>query len=205
MQRIIFLAILCLLSVKINAQDYFRNGKGKTVKSKRTGLWHFFYDDGKLSAKGAYKAGLKDGYWEMYYENGNLKLTGVYYNGLVSGDFKEYYPDGKPKEPALEYQNVSIEPQPPGGSLEAFENWVAATYILPQKAYKAKVDGTVIATFVIEKNGSIDNINIIGDLGYGTGEELERVLVLSEKWKPGIHNGRAIRVQYRIPLKIRAR
>ncbi|WP_158624884.1 energy transducer TonB [Gynurincola endophyticus] len=191
------------MCTQMHAQDYFRNGKGKTAKSKRTGLWHFYYDNGQLSAKGMYKNGLKDGNWEMYYENGQLKLSGIYQNGLVRGNFKEYYPGGEPKEPALESVNVSVEPLPPGGSFDAFKNWVAANYNLPEKAYKAKVDGTVLATFVVEKDGSVDHINIIGDVGYGTGEELERVLMLSEKWKPGIHNGKTVRVKFRIPLKIR--
>lgn len=200
-KRLLVLTLLCLPTLSI-AQDLFRNGKGKTIKSQRTGLWEFFHDNGELSAKGIYINGLKDGKWDMYYENGNLKFVGYYRNGFLIGDFKEYYPDGQPKEKLADQQSVEIEPLPPGGSLNAFKNWIAKSYIIPPKAKKAKVNGTIIASFVVERNGNIEQVHIVGDLGYGTGEELERVLLLSEKWQPGIVNGKSVRVQYQIPLKI---
>jgi protein TonB len=57
-------------------------------------------------------------------------------------------------------------------------------------------------TFVVEKDGSVTDIKIIRDLGYGTGKEAKRVLENSPKWKPGIQNGRPVRVQYNLPISI---
>jgi TonB family protein len=65
---------------------------------------------------------------------------------------------------------------------------------------KNKIEGRVIVTFVIEKNGSLSNIVVLRSPGYGSAEESARVMALSPKWKPGIQNGRAVRVQYTLPI-----
>ncbi len=60
--------------------------------------------------------------------------------------------------------------------------------------------GRVILQFVVEKDGSLSNIAALRDPGNGLGEEAIRVLKLAPKWKPGVQNGRNVRVQYTIPV-----
>jgi outer membrane biosynthesis protein TonB len=65
-----------------------------------------------------------------------------------------------------------------------------------------KLKGKVFVMFIIEKDGSITNANILRDIGYGTGDEMLRVIKLSPKWIPAKKDGLPVRVQYSIPITI---
>lgn len=71
--------------------------------------------------------------------------------------------------------------------------------------YKNKVKGTLQAIFIVEKDGSLSNFEIIRDLGYGTADEFLRILnkyASTHKWSPGYQDGHAVRVKYTIPIVI---
>jgi len=52
----------------------------------------------------------------------------------------------------------------------------------------------------VEKDGSLTDIKVVRGIGSGCDEEAVRVLKNSPKWKPGIQNGRPVRVQYSVPI-----
>ncbi|MGN5954852.1 energy transducer TonB [Sphingobacterium lactis] len=92
------------------------------------------------------------------------------------------------------------------GGMSDFRKEVATLYMLPKKAQEAQVQGLLQATFVIDKEGKMIDIEIVKDLGYGTGDELVRVLTQlakKRKWKPATKNGEPVVVRYGIPLSIR--
>ena len=62
--------------------------------------------------------------------------------------------------------------------------------------------GQIILQFIIEKDGSLTDIKVIRDLGYGTGTEAIRVLKKSKKWKAGIIDGKPVRVRYTLPIQV---
>lgn len=97
------------------------------------------------------------------------------------------------------YQSVEVQPEYPGG-INNFYKFVANNFHTPEDA--ADLKGRIIVTFVVEKDGSLTDIRVVRDLGYGTGKEAERVIRKSPKWKAGIQNGRAVRVQYSLPIMI---
>jgi len=70
----------------------------------------------------------------------------------------------------------------------------------PKSAMENDIQGTVIATFIVEKDGSVSNIKIIKKIDRDLDNEVMRVLKLSPKWKPFILNGRLIRVRYKVPV-----
>ena len=94
---------------------------------------------------------------------------------------------------------VEVQPEPPGG-IDAFMNYIAKNYNYPSQAIEQGVSGRVILQFVVERDGSLTDIQIIRDLKYGTGEEAVRVLEKAPKWKPGFQNGATVRVQYTLPI-----
>jgi len=96
-------------------------------------------------------------------------------------------------------EKYEIEPQFPGG-VEAFYNYLLHNIHYPQDAIKNNVQGKVFVSFVIEKNGSLTNIKIIRGLSDDIDREAIRVISNSPKWNPGIQNGRAVRVQYTMPI-----
>lgn len=79
-------------------------------------------------------------------------------------------------------------------------NYISHNYRLPNAP---GLKGRVVVDFVINEDGSIGDFKIVEDLGYGTAEELIRVLKTTQgKWKPGIKDGKPVKVEYSIPLTI---
>lgn len=69
------------------------------------------------------------------------------------------------------------------------------------------IQGTVIVSFVINKDGSVGDIKILREPGGGLGKETTRIVKLmnkmSEKWTPGKQRGKAVRVRYNLPVKFK--
>jgi protein TonB len=55
-------------------------------------------------------------------------------------------------------------------------------------------------SFIVEKDGSLSDIKVLRGIGGGLDEEAVRVLKSSPNWKPGIMNGRPVRVAYTMPI-----
>jgi hypothetical protein len=92
---------------------------------------------------------------------------------------------------------IEVKPEFPGG-LIGFDSFIKQNYIKPTD----KVKGKIHVTFIIEKNGSLSDIKILRDIGYGTGAEAIRVLKTSPKWTPGIQNNKQVRVLYSLPITV---
>ena len=105
------------------------------------------------------------------------------------------------EETVVDFTSVEKPPQYPGG-YSAFYKFIGDNLKYPETAIENKVEGSVMASFIIEKDGTLTNIKIDKKkLGSGTDEEAIRVLKLTKKWEPGISNGKAVRVKYQIPIK----
>ncbi len=71
----------------------------------------------------------------------------------------------------------------------------------PTIAIDTGVEGTVVIRFVVEKDGSIANAEIVRDIGAGCGKEALRVVKMMPKWIPGKQSGRPVRVLFTLPVK----
>lgn len=60
----------------------------------------------------------------------------------------------------------------------------------------------VIVKFIVEKDGSLSDIVILRDPGYGAGKEALRVLSTMPKWKAAIQNNRKVRSHFTLPITI---
>ena len=96
---------------------------------------------------------------------------------------------------------VKVEPTYIGG-MQEFYKYIVKNFVIPTEA---RNDGYMIVSFVVEKDGSLNEINVVKDLGYGTGEEMIRVLKNSPKWNPGTINGEPVSVKYMFPIKIKTK
>lgn len=94
---------------------------------------------------------------------------------------------------------ITIKPEFPGGQKE-FEKYIRKNYITPREAKGLK--GNVYVSFVVEIDGTITNIKILRDLGFGTGKEAIRVFEQSPKWIPGQQKGMIVRSIYNLPIAI---
>lgn len=107
---------------------------------------------------------------------------------------------GESKDPV----NVAILdklPEFPGG-MTKFYTYVGNNFNRPE--LDAEKTLRVYVSFVIEKDGSITDILVKNDPGYGIGKEAIRVLKsLKTKWSPGILNGKPVRTAYNLPITIK--
>lgn len=93
-------------------------------------------------------------------------------------------------------------PEFPGG-MAKFYTYVGNNFTRPE--LDAERTLKVYVSFVIEKDGSITDIMVRNDPGYGVGKEAIRVLKsLKTKWSPGILNGKAVRTAYNLPITIKS-
>ncbi|MBP9689666.1 MAG: energy transducer TonB [Bacteroidia bacterium] len=79
--------------------------------------------------------------------------------------------------------------------------FIASKIKYPKDAREKKIEAKVIAQFIIEKDGSISNIEIVKKAGWGFDEETIRVIKLMPPWKPGKQNGKPVRVEFNLPIK----
>jgi protein TonB len=82
-----------------------------------------------------------------------------------------------------------------------FNKYLSKSVRYPAVAQENGVQGRVNVTFVVERDGSLTDIKVVGrTFGSGLEEEAMRVVKSSPKWTPGRQNGRAVRVQYTVPI-----
>jgi protein TonB len=70
----------------------------------------------------------------------------------------------------------------------------------PADAEKQKIEGRVIANFVVETDGSISNVEVFRPVFPSLDAEAVRVLSAMPKWKPGMQSGKVVRVKYTVPI-----
>jgi len=87
------------------------------------------------------------------------------------------------------------------GGVEALYKWLHDNTKYPQLARETGISGTVYVSFVIERDGSVTDINLMNNIGGGCGEEALRVMNLMPKWKAGRQNNKPVRVQLNLPIK----
>ena len=163
------------------------------VQLLKDGNGYVEWKSGDWLEKGKYVAGFKDSIW-----------TG---ENLKSGTrYKEVYTDKKMLSgttfkggKTYTYSEGEGMPIYPGG-LKEFYKFVGKTYRYPLAAVKRGTTGRVLLSFVVEKDGSITDIKIIKDIGFGTGREAARVMRNSPNWIPGTQRGLPVRVQYTLPI-----
>jgi periplasmic protein TonB len=79
--------------------------------------------------------------------------------------------------------------------------FIYANIQYPGIARENGVSGTVYTRFVVERDGSISNIETVRDIGGGCGDETIRVIKLMPKWNPGKQRGNPVRVMFTLPVK----
>lgn len=94
---------------------------------------------------------------------------------------------------------VEQMPEYPGGIQALFE-YLQQNVKYPEDAKKQKIEGRVIATFVVETDGSINNVEVVKPAFPSLDAEAVRVLSAMPKWKPGMQSGKAVRVKYTVPI-----
>ena len=100
---------------------------------------------------------------------------------------------------------VKVEEMPSfqGGDLQTFRNWVQGKVRYPQIAQENNISGRVFLMFVVERDGTLTNIQVLQTPDSSLSDEAIRVLKTSPKWKPGKQRNQTVRVKYTLPIDFR--
>jgi len=93
------------------------------------------------------------------------------------------------------YTSVEKQPEFPGGK-QGFGRFLVKTVRYPASGVENHIQGKVVLTFVVEKDGSLSDITVVKGVSKDIDAEAVRVMKTSPKWSPGMQGGYAVRVQY---------
>lgn len=109
-----------------------------------------------------------------------------------------------PEEVAEEEPEVFLivedPPSFPGGEAKMFE-YLGKNLKYPPMAKDAGIQGIVYVTFVVLEDGDVTDVKVLRGIGGGCDEEAIRVVKQMPKWKPGKQRGKAVRVQFNLPIR----
>lgn len=93
-------------------------------------------------------------------------------------------------------------PAYPGGEARMLR-FLAENIRYPAAARNNNIQGTAVITFIVEKNGSINDVTILKDPGGGCGAEAARVVSAMPDWNPGIVDNEPVRVRFTLPVRFK--
>ena len=139
-------------------------------------------------------------------------------NGIIFINTKEFVKNGKkelvtaavkakkPQEEEAESEGafdvVEQMPEFPGGMTEMMK-FLQTTVKYPVSAMKDSIQGRVVATFIVETDGSVSSPKILKHVSDDLDAEAIRVIEQMPKWTPGRQKGKEVRVKYTIPISFR--
>ena len=111
----------------------------------------------------------------------------------------------KPEVPQQEeviFQVVEEMPKFPGGLQEAMV-FIGKNIKYPVEAQQAKIEGRVIVRFVVGRDGSVSDVEVMRGVSPELDAEAVRVVSMMPKWIPGKQRGKAVAVKYTMPIMFR--
>jgi len=167
------------------------------VQTVKDGNGHYVVYSNNLKTieeEGDVKNGKRDGIWKG--SANKAKIT-----------FAEEYADGKfikgtSTDESGNTKSYTIKEALPAfkGGESAFGRYLSQNIHYPPRARENNIQGRVILSFVIEKDGQLTDIKILKNLNPELDAEAYRVISESPKWLPGIQHGQPVKVAYTMPI-----
>ena len=168
---------------------------GKAIVTDGNGIYQIYNKDFKeVVEQGAVKNGQRNGIWKGTSKAPESTFEEEYMNGeLISG--KATY-EGR----TLTYSKArQTAPKFPGGD-QAFGRFLGRQIRYPAYERENNIQGRVIITFDVGKDGKLSNFQIIQSVSEGLDNEALKMLKNSPVWKPGTLYGMPISVKYTVPI-----
>ena len=87
-----------------------------------------------------------------------------------------------------------------GQDPNAFSRWITSQLKYPSDARRNRIEGVVMVKFVVDRNGSLDDVTVLESPDESLSKEALRVISLSPRWSPGVYKGEKVRVSYTFPV-----
>lgn len=169
------------------------------VKGKLHGDYKFWRKDHGLYKKAVFSEGKEDGITEYFFPNGQISARYVMNKGKEKeGEF--WNSNGsKVQDP----KTANVKPAFMGKDENTFLRWVTERLVYPLECKKDNIEGTVVVSFRIGKDGKIQDVIVIQSPHYLLSAEALRVIDYSPDWTPGIWHNQNTVVRYTVPVIFR--
>ncbi len=161
---------------------------------------------------------IREGAHQFYYRNGVLHYVYNYLGNELHGENLSYYTSGQLKRKEVYEQGKFIRgecfnedgteraftrfeqlPSFPGGQAELYK-YLSSNLEYPSLARENGIQGQVLLSFLVNKDGSISDVQLLRDIGGGCGQEAVRLVYAMPNWIPGSFDDAPIKVRYTLPL-----
>ena len=109
------------------------------------------------------------------------------------------------EDEVLEFIRVEEKPKFQGGDANEFAKWVNSRLVYPEIAKENGVEGRVTLRFTIDRDGRVQDVQVLASPDESLAREAVRVVSSSPKWEPGRQRDRAVKVSYTFPVIYRLR
>ncbi|RZK78905.1 MAG: energy transducer TonB [Pedobacter sp.] len=169
----------------------FKDDEGKILVTD-------YFNTGEIQMTGRFLSlspDVQDGVFTWYHKNGQKQSEKRFVNGKqITG--QNWEEDGK----TVDMLKLDVQPEYPGG-IQKFYAYLGENFAYPAISNRPK--GTIFMSFVINSDGSITDVTVQKPLHKLLDAEAVRVLQKMPHWKPGIQNGKPVRVRYNIPISMK--
>jgi TonB family protein len=100
------------------------------------------------------------------------------------------------------FDAVETQPNPPGG-MSGWNKYLSENLKYPTQARRLGIEGQVIVVFVINTDGSIQDVEVLRGIGGGCDEEAVKIVKGAPKWNPGMQKGKPVRTRMRLPIRFK--
>ncbi|UZD23666.1 energy transducer TonB [Algoriphagus halophytocola] len=100
------------------------------------------------------------------------------------------------------FEKVDKMPEPKDG-MDGLVSYIGDNLIYPEDARKKGVEGVVVVSFVVQKEGDITDVKILRGIGTGCDEEAMRVVQGMPNWIPGEKDGSKVNTKMSLPIKFK--
>lgn len=101
------------------------------------------------------------------------------------------------------FEVVEKMPEFPNGGMPGLMKYLSDNIRYPEAAKVAGIQGRVTVVFVVDKDGSITNVETLRGVDAELDKEAIRVISSMPKWIPGMQKGKAVKVRYTVPVMFR--
>jgi periplasmic protein TonB len=106
-------------------------------------------------------------------------------------------PDPEPTEEIVDFPEILAEPI---GGWEAYYKAIGKALKYPRQAERMNIEGKVFVQFVVDKDGSVTEVQILKGIGAGCDEEAIKAIMEGPKWKPGRQRALPVKSRMRFPI-----
>ncbi len=168
------------------------------VKGKKNGLHIMYQKDSSVYARKLFKKDklFGESYW--YHDNGIVASREDYMKGEMT-KYTFYNENGEELKGDYLYE---LLPEYPGG-LSGLSTFISENVIYPKQAIDNNIQGRVLVKFIVEKDGTVNEVKSENYIHSLLNHEAERVVKSFSKWKPAKFHNLPARVVYTVPINFK--